>query len=38
MLLEENAMKLRFRFSFRTSLRKLIFDLTIQISKLRDLF
>ncbi len=31
-------MKLRFRFSFRKSLRKLILDLTVEISRLKDLF
>ena len=31
-------MKLRFRFSFRKSLKRLVLDLTIKISHLRDFF
>jgi|GEM_PF-4057377 len=31
-------MKLRFRFSFRKSLKLLVLDLTVKISNLRDLF
>jgi len=31
-------MKLRFRFSFRKSLNRLVLDLTVKISRLRDLF